>query len=45
MFQSDIAHIIYATDNNKEQFCTRCRVNISKYKWSRGKGVCNNYLR
>lgn len=42
MSQSGIEHIIYATVSNKEKFCTRCGTTISKYKWTRGNGVCDS---
>ncbi len=44
MSQSGIEHIIYATVSNKEKFCTRCGVSISKYKWTRNKGICDNCI-
>lgn len=42
--KSGIEHIIYATVSNKEKFCTRCGTGISKYKWTRSKGVCDNCI-
>ena len=42
--KSGIEHIIYATVCNKEKFCTRCGTSISKYKWTRSKGVCDNCM-
>lgn len=44
MSQSGIEHIIYATVSNKEKYCTKCGVAISKYKWTRNKGVCDNCI-
>ena len=44
MSQSGIEHIIYATVSNKEKFCTRCGTSISKYKWTRGNGVCDSCM-
>lgn len=44
MSQSGIEHIIYATVINKEKFCTLCGAAISKYKWTRNKGACDNCI-